>query len=420
MTLLKKDRKVAERNVFYALDIGSQKMTLGSARVAGDHEHLEDVVLESIPAKGIFKGVVNDLALLSDSIRQVIKRMEARRGQKISRLAVSINGNYIQARHSTAAVALAERGTRTITKRDVDRLNQQTRTLGLELDEHLLHEYPQGYSVDRHNMTLNPLGLHGRKLQEDLLLVSAPTSYVENIVRAVEHAGCDVTTLAYAGVAAAQAVLSSDERDRGAILVDVGETLTGVVIYQEGVVRHLSILSFGGKNITEIVANFCRVPLASADEIKRTSLELTAEGEESEEIMIKADDAYRCVKKGELAGVISPEIDKFLELLKEAIFNSGIENISSFGVVVVGGLSLLEGLLERMERTLGLSVRLGLPGGEAGQIALSHAPLYASAVGLLEIQLQDYRRSRFLFAAQQKGPWRKLADYLADLYHDYF
>ena len=419
MKLLKKDKRKTDRNVFYALDIGSQKMTIGSARVAGDHEHLDGVVLESIPAKGIFKGVVNDLALLSDSIRQVAKRMEARQVQKISRLAVSINGNYIQARHSAAAVALAERGTRTITKRDVDRLNQQTRTLGLELDEHLLHEYPQGYSVDRHNMTLNPLGLHGRKLQEDLLLVCSPASYVENIVRAVEHAGCDVTSVAYSGIAAAQAVLSADERDKGAVLVDVGETLTGVVIYQEGVVRHLNILSFGGKNITEIIANFCRVSLASADEIKRTSLELTAEGEESEEIMIKSDDAYRSVKKAELAGVLAPEIDKFLELLKKAIFGGGIENIASFGVAVVGGLSLLEGLLERMERTLGLSVRLGLP-REAGQLALSHAPLYASAMGLLEMQLQDYRNSHFFLQAKQKGPWRKLSDYLADLYHDYF
>ncbi len=420
MTLLNKDKKKAQRNVFYALDIGSQKITLSSARVAADHEHLEDVVLESMPVKGIFKGVVNDLALLSDSIRQVAKRMEARQGQKISRLALSINGNYIQARHSTAAVALAERGTRTITKRDVDRLNQQARTLGLELDEHLLHEYPQGYSVDRHNMTLNPLGLHGRKLQEDLLLVCTPASYVENIVRAVEHAGCDVTMIVYSGIAAAQAVLSLDERDKGAILVDVGETLTGVVVYQEGVVRHLGILSFGGKNITEIVANFCHVPLASADEIKRTSLELTAEDEESEEVMIRSDDVYRSVKKTELAGAIAPEIDKFLELLKKAILDSGVENVSSFGVVVVGGLSLLEGLLERMERTLGLSVRLGLPGGGAGQLALSQAPLYASAVGLLEMQLEDYRHSCFFLQARQKGPWRKLADYLADLYHDYF
>lgn len=410
---------MTERNVFYALDIGSQKMTLGCARVASDQARLEDVILETMPAKGIFKGVVNDLSLLSDSIRQIIKRMESRREQKIARLAVSINGHYIQARHSTAAIALAERGTRSITKRDVDRLNQQTRTLGLELDEHLLHEFPQGYSVDRHNMTLNPLGLHGRKLQEDLLLVCASSSYVENIVRAVEHAGCDVTTLAYSGIAAAQAVLSPDEKDGGAVLVDVGETLTGVVVYQDGIVRHLGILSFGGKNITEIVSNFCRIPLASADDIKRTSLELTAEGEESEEIMIKSDDAYRSVKKIELAGAIAPEIDKFLELLKDAIFNNGIENIGSFNVVVVGGLSLLEGLLERMERKIGLAVRLGLP-KEVGRIALSQAPLYASAMGLLEMQLQDYRRSHFFLRAQQKGPWHKLAGYLADLYHDYF
>ncbi|MDD5019368.1 MAG: cell division protein FtsA [Candidatus Omnitrophica bacterium] len=419
MVFSKKRKRATGRNVFYALDIGSRRMTLGCAAVAGDLARLEDAAFEVMPTKGIFKGVVNDLSLFSDGIRQIVKCMEARRGQKITRLAVSLNGNYVQARHSAAAVALSERGTRSITKRDVERLNQQTRMLGLELDEHLLHQYPQGYSIDRHNMTLNPLGLHGRKLQEDLLLVCAPVSYVENITKAVERAGCDVVLCAYSGIAAAEAVLSKDEKDKGVVLVDVGDTLTGIVIYRDGVVRHLGILSFGGRNITEIISNFCHISTDAADELKKTSLELMTDDADSEEVLIKAGDAYRSVSKKSLAAAIAPEIDKFLEMLRSAIMESGVENIVSSRVVVVGGLSLLEGLLEKMERVLSLPVRLGLP-KELGHLSLSCAPIYASAMGLLELQLDDYRKSSFLLQANNKGPWCKLADYLADLYHDYF
>ncbi|MFA5038481.1 MAG: cell division protein FtsA [Candidatus Omnitrophota bacterium] len=415
---LLKSVKVPGKNSFCALDVGSHKLTVAFA-VIGGQEGLGNILIESSPAKGIFKGVVNDLALFSETIRRALGKMETRCGQKIPRVSVSINGNYIQARHSVAAVALAEHGMRCITKRDVGRLNQQTKTLGLELDEYLLHQYPQGYSIDRHNMTLNPVGLHGRKLEEDLLLVTAAASHVENIVRAVEQAGCDVENCVYAGIAAAHAVLTPEEREKGVVLVDIGETLTGVLVYKEDVARHMSILSFGGRNISEIVSQFCGLSLEAADELKRNSLELTSEEAGSEEVLVRSDNVYRSVKKAELAGVIAPEIEKFLETLKSRIAESGLERVLSYKVVVVGGLSLQEGLLEKMERALGMPVRLGLP-RSLNQTSLSQAPLYASAVGLLEMQLEDHRRRSFPSQAQDKAPWRKLGDYLADLYHDYF
>lgn len=412
-----KTTKNFQRNSFCSLDAGSHKVTVACAAASG--EGLGPIHVESVPAKGIFKGVVNDMTLFSETIRKAVEKIEEKSGFKIQRLGISINGNYIQSRHSVSATALAEHGMRCITKRDVERLNQQTRTLGLELEEHLLHQYPQGFSIDRHNMTLNPIGLHGRKLEENLLLVTAPASYIENIVRAVEQAGFDVDNCVYSGVAAAEAVLNPEEKEKGCVLVDIGETLTGVLIFREEVVRHVAILSFGGKNISEIVANFCQLPLEAADEFKRNSLELAMDESESEEVLVRADNVYRSVKKAELAAAIAPEIEKFLEILKSSILDSKVERVSSYRVVVTGGVSLLEGLLEKMERALCMPVRLGLP-KSLSQTSLSRAPQYASAVGLLEMQMKDHRRKSFLAQAQDKAPWHKFADYLADLYHDYF
>jgi cell division protein FtsA len=410
--------KKNQKNYFYALDIGSKKLTL--AAMAEDRAgHSDPIMVETQAAKGIFKGVVNDLAALSDAVEEIFKKMEARNNIKATKVALSINGNYVEARHSVTAIALSERGTRSITRRDIDRLNLQARNLGLNLDEHLLHEYPQGYSVDRHNMTLNPLGLHGRKFEMDLLLVSAPVGYIDNITKAVEQAGLDVTNIVFSGTAAGEAVLTSEDKEKGAVLVDIGDALTCVLIFKDGVARRLNIISFGGKNLDEIISNYCKIPLALADEVKKSSVEINRDISETEEVMIKTEDDYRSVKKKELVLAIQPEVDKFVAMLKSVIFESGIPGIAGVRVVVTGGLSLLEGFLEKMEHDLGLVVKMGII-KKAGNLPFSQAPAYAAAIGLLHSQRDSYQEMGLKLQAQGKNKITQVIDYISNLYQDYF
>ncbi|MFH0941321.1 MAG: cell division protein FtsA [Candidatus Omnitrophota bacterium] len=411
-------KKNINKNIFYALDIGSRKMTLAAAAPDASGA-LSPVLIETQKSVGIFKGVVNDLASLSDAVSQLFKKMEARLGVKASHVALSINGNYISARHSQAAVALSDRGTRSITRRDIEKLNAQARTLGLELDEQLLHEYPQGYSIDRHNTTLNPMGLHGRRFEVDMLLVCANTGYVENIARAVEQAGLDVANVVFSGVAASEAVLSDEEKEKGVVLVDIGDALTGVLIFKDGVVRKVSVLSFGGKNLSEIIANYCSVPLETADKIKETSLEVGHDIPETEEVMIKIEYAYKPVKKQDLSRVCQPEIDRFIAMLKGTIFESKDMGFPAMPVVVIGGLSQLEGLLEKMERDLGLSVNMGLAKG-LGDISPTKASAYASALGLLYLRKDYHLGAALKLRCQGKNKLAKALDYVTNLYQDYF
>ncbi|OIO35675.1 MAG: cell division protein FtsA [Candidatus Omnitrophica bacterium CG1_02_44_16] len=412
-------KKNINKNIFYALDIGSRKMTLAAAATDASGA-LSPVLIETQKSVGIFKGVVNDLVSLSDAVSQLFKKMEVRLGAKASHVALSINGNYINARHSQAAVALSDRGTRSITRRDIEKLNAQARTLGMELDEQLLHEYPQGYSIDRHNMTLNPIGLHGRRFDVDMLLVCANTGYVENIARAVEQAGLDVANVVFSGVAASEAVLSDEEKEKGVVLVDIGDALTSVLIFKDGVVRSVSVLSFGGKNLSEIIANYCSVPLETADKIKETSLEVGHDIPETEEVMIKIEYAYKPVKKQDLSRVCQPEIDRFIAMLKGVIFESkDISLQPAMPVVVIGGLSQLEGLLEKMEHDLGLSVNMGLAKG-LGDISPTKASAYASALGLLYLRKDYHLGAALKLKAQGKNKLAKALDYVTNLYQDYF
>lgn len=411
---MKKDK----RYFLYALDIGSKKITLAAAGMSQPGV-LNPIFIETCLSKGIFKGVVNDLAGLSDSVQQIFRRMEARCGQKATHTAVSLNGNYINARHSVAAVALAERGMRSITRRDIEKLNLQARMLGLELNEHLLHEFPQGYSVDRHNMILNPFGLHGRKFEMDLLLVSADTGYIENITKAIEQAGLDVRQLVFSGIAASAAVLSEEEKEKGAVLVDIGDALTGVLVFKDGAVRRLHVLSFGGRNLTEVIANYFKLTPELAEEVKESSLEIDNDIQEADEVMIKSDFVYRPIRKKELYSLILPEIEKFITTLKSVVLESGVDGIAGMPVVVTGGLSLLGGLLEKMEHDLGMPVKMGLVKG-SNDIPATKAPAYAAAIGLLYMKRDSYQTNILKIQSQGKNKVGRMFDYLVNLYQDYF
>jgi cell division protein FtsA len=405
------------RDILFALDIGSKKLTLAAARLIGGSD-LGPMSIEVQPSRGIFKGVVNDLAALTESVQEILRKMERRLNVKAATVDLSINGNYIEARNSVTALALAERGTRSITRRDIEHLNQQARSLGVELDEFLLHEIPQGYSIDRHNMTLNPQGLHGRKFEMDLLLVAARAAYVDNITKSVERAGVDVGRVVYSGIAAGEAVLTMEDKQKGAVLVDIGDALTGVVIFRDGVPRRVRIMSFGARNLSEIIVNYCRVSADVADEIVRDALDIGSDVVETDEVMVRAQDDFKPMKSKELAAVVLPEIDKFTAMIKSAIFESGVASISGAKVIVTGGLSLLEGLLEKMEKDIGLSVRLGVP-KEDDALAVSQSPSYASAMGLLSLKAQAIGTPSFLPQESRHVVGRAI-DYIKHLYQDYF
>lgn len=410
--------KKITKKFFYSLDIGSKKMTLAAAGIQRNGE-FGHIFIETGHSKGIFKGVVNDLAALSDAMQQLLKKMEAKCNEKATQVALSINGHYINARHSSAAIALAERGTRSITRRDIEKLGLQARTLGLELNEYLLHEYPQRYAIDRQNTTLVPLGLHGRKLEMDLLLICADMGYLQNITKAVEQIGLDVVQLVFSGIAASEAVLSETEKEKGVVLVDIGDSLTNVIIFKDGVPRCVHGFSFGGRNLTEIISNYFKIPYELADGIKESSMEIDSELPETEEVMIKMEDIYRPIKKKELLSITGPEIDKFIATLRSVIFNCGLDGVTGMSVVATGGLSSLEGLLEKMERDLGLSVKLGLT-KNLQDASASQGPAVAAAIGLLCRQRDQYCKNALLISSSGKNKVSKVVDYFVNLYQDYF
>jgi len=409
--------RLAPSEFCFALDIGSKTVALAAAR-SDATDPVAELLMETQPAKGIFKGVVNDLSALSDVVAHVADRMAHRTGQKVHQASIAINGNYITSRCSRVAMALSGSGTRSITRRDMAYLCEQARFLGLEIDEHLIHEIPQGYSIDRHPMTHHPLGLHGRRLETEVLVVAAPHTHINNVVKAVERVGVDVTQIHAASLAAAEAVLSPEEKERGVIMMDMGDTLTGVVVFKGGLPRILRILPFGERNLVEIIANYCHVTMERAEAITRDSLEIDGQPQESDAVMIRAEGMFRPVSKIELLDVVVAEMDKFVAMAHDAVTESVAAN-PGMSVVVTGGLSLVEGLLEKLEKDLSLPVRLGVPRGMA-HIPVSRSVTSAAAAGLIALSCPSAGIAPSLLFEESKSKVTRWVDTFRHLYQDYF
>jgi len=316
-------------------------------------------------------------------------------------------------------MALSERGTRSITRRDLAYLSDQARLLGTELDEVLIHEISQGYSIDRHPRTHHPLGLYGRRLETEVLVVTAPYAHISNVVKAVERVGVDVAEVRAASLAAAEAVLNQEEKERGVVLIDIGDTLTGVVVFQEGKACSVRVLPFGGRNLGEIIANYCHVTMEVAETIAREALEIDAEPQESDAVMIRAEGMFRPVSKRDLVGVVVSEMDKFVSLLHDAVAEPRALTRPGMSVVVTGGLSLVQGLLEKLEQDLSLSVRLGVPRGMA-HVPVSRSITCAAAAGLVG-RCRSAAGGQAPFLLQEsRNKVARLVDSIKNLYQDYF
>ena len=135
--------------------------------------------------------------------------------------------------------------------------------------------------------------------------------------------------------------------------------------------------------------------------------------------MIKADYDFRPIKKKELAMIALPEIDNFTATLKSIIFDSGVSEVAGMKIVTSGGLSLLEGLLEKMETDIGLTVKMGIIKGAAA-LPISKVPSYAGAIGLLYMNKDVHNKIGFNLKAQGKNKLTRLIDYVSNLYQDYF
>ncbi len=372
--------------IVVGLDIGTTKVCAVVGEIAEDGITILGV--GTVPCRGLRKGIVSNIDWTVRAIKDAIESAQTMAGVEIRTVYAGVAGSHIrsQASDGVAAIAGGE-----VTRTDVERVLEGARAIPVDADRQILHVLPREYVVDAQDGIRDPIGMSGVRLGTKVNLVTAATSCVQNVIRCAERCGLTVADVVLEPLASAEAVLSDDEKEIGAAVIDIGGGTTDIILYVDGGIAHTSVIPVGGNNITNDIAAGLRTPMAEADRLKRLSgcaLGRMIGDEEEIEVPGVGGHPPRRVPRRVLSDIIEPRAEEIFAVIRKRIEDTGLLEQLSAGVILTGGAVLLEGMPEFAEEILGMPVRIGFPTGVKGITQLVHGPQYATGVGLVKYGAQ--------------------------------
>jgi cell division protein FtsA len=384
------------RNLVVALDIGTSKVACLVAELGADGR-LEVLGLGSHESKGLKKGVVVNIESTVAAIQRALEEAELMADCKIAAAFVGIAGSHIRSFNSTGMVAVKDRE---VTALDVERAVDTARAVNIPTDQQILHVLRQEFIIDGQEDVREPIGMSGVRLEVKVHIVTGAVSAAQNIIKCVRRCGIEVSDLILQPLASSRAVLAEDEKDLGVCLLDIGGGTTDIAIFTHGAIRHTAVIPVAGDQITNDIAMALRTPTSDAENIKirqGVALRQLADPNQMIEVPGIGERGARSLSRQTLAEVIEPRVEELYSLVQQVLRDSGFEELLSSGVVLTGGSSAMQGMVELGEEIFHMPVRIGVPRYAGGLAEVVRTPRYATAVGLLlegRAQLQQGKLSR--------------------------
>jgi cell division protein FtsA len=258
--------------------------------------------------------------------------------------------------------------------------------VAIPLDREILHTLPQSYIVDEQDGIRDPVGMSGVRREAKVHIVTGVSTSIQNVVKSVNRVGLDVDEIVLEQIASSEAVLSEDEKDLGVALLDIGGGTTDIAVFSEGSIKHTAVIPVGGNYLTSDIATGLRTPLSDAEKIKIEHgcayMPLIPKDETIEVPSVGGREA-REVSRQILGRIIEPRMEEILNLAYKEIMRSGYEDILAAGIVITGGTSITNGVIELAEQLFNMPVRRGYPVGIGGLTDKVNSPMYATGVGLI-------------------------------------
>src|SRR5688572_1866100 len=370
------------KDLIVALDIGTSKVACLVAELRADGS-LEVLGMGGHESKGLKKGVVVNIEATVHAIQRALEEGELMADCKIATAFVGIAGSHIRSFNSTGMVAVKDREVGPL---DVDRALETARAVNIPTDQQILHVLRQEFIIDGQEDVREPIGMSGVRLEVKVHIVTGAVSAAQNIIKCVRRCGIEVSDLILQPLASSRAVLSEDEKDLGVCLLDIGAGTTDIAVFTHGAIRHTAVVPIAGDQITNDIAMALRTPTADAESLKLrhgVALRQLADPNQMLEVPGIGERGSRSLSRQTLAEVIEPRVEELYSLVQQVLRESGFEELLSSGVVLTGGSSTMEGMVELGEEIFHMPVRLGLPKYQGGLAEVVRNPRYATAVGLL-------------------------------------
>ncbi|WP_127715348.1 cell division protein FtsA [Halobacteriovorax sp. HLS] len=378
-----------ERNIIVGLDVGTTKVCT-IVGVQNPDSELEIIGIGTHPSYGLKKGSVVNIDKTVRSIQCSLEEAKLMAGVNIHSATIGIAGSHIYSFNSSGVVAI--KGSE-ITSEDVDRVLEAAKAVVIPSDREILHVIPQEFRVDNTNGIKDPVGMCGVRLEAHVHIVTGSIPLIQNLVKCVEQTGVKADSVTLQPIASSAAVLSSEEKELGVILVDIGGGTTDIAIWKEGSLIHSQIIPVGGNHFTNDLAVALKIPHAESERIKiNHGCVLAEQLNQSAHITVQglSGTKPREVQLSLIADVLGARADELFKIIRTIIEDKNLGNEITGGIVLTGGGALIKGIAELGEYVIERPTKIGFPTPFGGMTNIMQNPKFSTVLGLLIESSQKY------------------------------
>ena len=388
-----------KKELYIGLDIGTTKI-VAMIGVINEYDKLKIIGVGKSKSLGVHRGVVNNISQTIQSIQSAINEAENNSNEKIDKVIVGIAGQHIRSLQHSDYIT-RENSDEVIDIEDIEKVINQVYKLVMMPGEEIIHVLPQEFKIDGQSEIKEPVGMFGGRLEANFHVVVGQVSSIKNIARCVKSSGIDFDGITLEPLASADAVLSREEKEAGVALIDIGGGTTDLAIFKDGIIRHTSVIPFGGNIITDDIKEGCSIIEKQAELLKiKFGSAWPGENKDNEIVSIpglRGRDPKEISLKN-LSKIIHARVVEIIEQVYMEIKNYGHEDQKKkliAGVVLTGGGSQLKHLKQLVEYVTGMDTRIGLPNEHlAGNNSIEISnPTFATAVGLV-MNSMERRKSK--------------------------
>ncbi len=406
---------MVRKNYIAGIDVGTTqvRVIVGEPRPDGT---VSIIGLGLCPSEGMKKGVIVDLELTVEAIASAAAEAERMCGLKIDSACVGLPGLNTELINNRGVVAV-QSDDREIREEDLERVLQAARVIALPLDREIVEVIPREFIVDGYDGIRDPVGMLGVRLEVDAMIVTSPITSLRNLMRCINRAGINVSSMVLQPLAAAEVSLSADEKELGVFLVDIGGGTTDIAFFQQGKLQRLASVPVGGDHITSDLAVGLRTSFFTAENIKvehGSAFVSLAADDADIEISSVGSRERRQISSKEISRFIEPRVQELFQIIREEMVKMGWPGLPPAGIVFTGGVSQMNGLINLASLFFESDqVRRA----EYDYVGIQN-PIYTNAVGLLYYvyrnQPRFYQERGGAGHKKKPGLWQRLKDWLND------
>lgn len=371
-----------DKKISVALDIGTTKVcTIIGAQSSNG---LEILGVGSHPSYGLKKGSVVNIDKTIQSIRGSLEEAKMMAGVRdIHRATIGVAGNHIYCFNSSGVVPIKHKE---IVEEDVEQVIEAAKAVLIPSDREILHVIPQEFRVDNSKGIKNPVGMCGTRLEVHVHIVTGKTSLIQNLIKCVEAAGISTKNVILQPIASSRSVLTTEEKELGVVLIDIGGGTTDLAIWKDGSLIHSQIIPVGGNHFTNDLAVALKIPHTEAERIKiNHGCVLPEKVNQSAHITVQglSGTPPREVRMGRIAEVLGARAEELFTIIQNVISDKSLDEYITGGFVVTGGGALIKGLPELAEYILEKPTKVGYPAPFGSMTNVMQNPKFSTVLGLL-------------------------------------